>query len=56
MPHFSKEERQVLIPLLEDWATNAKDENARRQLVRSLKRLQDSERHHAKREAEGRKA
>ncbi|MBA1157797.1 hypothetical protein [Microvirga mediterraneensis] len=56
MPHFSKEEREVLIPLIEDWAKNAKDENARRQLTRSLKRLQDSDRHHAAKDAEGRKA
>ncbi len=55
MPHFSKEERQVLIPAVHAFAEHSPDPKVRGLFKRILKRLEASDRHHAKKDAEGRK-
>jgi hypothetical protein len=56
MPRFSKEERTVLIEVVSTFAETAQDAKIRARLNSALRKLKASDEHHAKREAEGRKA
>ena len=56
MPRFSKQERTVLIEVVSAFAESSPDRNVRSFLNSALRKLKASDEHHAKKEAEGRKA
>ena len=56
MPRLSKEERPVLIEGVSPFAETAQDTKIRARLNSALRQLKASDDHHARKEAEGRKA
>jgi len=51
MPRFSREERAVLIPAVEDFAKEALDPKVRGRFKDILRKLQQSDKHHAEQAA-----
>ncbi len=47
MPRFSKEERSVLIPAVEAFASEARDPKVRGRFKDILRKLQQSDNHHS---------
>lgn len=55
MPRFSREERAVLIPAVEDFAKEAPDPKVRGRFKDILRKLQQSDTHHDRRAEEQRR-
>lgn len=56
MPKFSQAERTVLIEIAETFARTTEDEKIRARLNSSIRKLRQSDAHHAQREVEQRRA
>jgi hypothetical protein len=56
MPRFSKEERAILIPAVEAFASEAPDPKIRGRFKDILRKLQQSDSHHSQQAAQRKKA